>query len=130
MTHDRSRQGDDALQESAGLWERTSAGGREYIGGRTPDDADIVLPAGSLVMVFPNASDNSRAPAFRLLFAPPQDGRPRRAGSGGGAFSHLKTGAPPPGPADPTRGHQPRRRDRAAGHAHGRRRSPVLGPAP
>ena len=107
MTHDRSRQGDDALQEIAGLWERTSAGGRAYIGGRSPDDADIVLPAGSLVMVFPNASDNPRAPAFRLLFAPPQDSRPRPAGAGGGVFARLKTEAPPPRPANPTRGINP-----------------------
>ena len=107
MTHDRSRQGDDALQEIAGLWERTSAGGNAYIGGRTPDDADIVLPAGSLVMVFPNASDNPRAPAFRLLFAPPQDSRPRPAGAGGGGFARLKTEAPPPRPANPTRGINP-----------------------
>ena len=107
MTHDRSRPGDDGLQEIAGLWERTSGGGREYIGGRTPDDEDIVLPAGSLVMVFPNASDNPRAPAFRLLFASPQDGRPRPAGSGGGVFARLKTEAPPSRPAGPTRGTNP-----------------------
>ena len=107
MTHDHSRQGDDALQEIAGLWERTSANGREYIGGRTPDDEDIRLPAGSLLMVFPNASDNPRAPAFRLLFAPPQDGRPQPADSGSGVFARLKTGAPPSPPADPTRGTNP-----------------------
>lgn len=105
MTHDRSRQSDDALQEIAGLWERTSAGGREYIGGRTPDDADILLPAGSQVMVFPNASDNPRAPAFRLLFAPPRDDRTRPADVGVGSFARLKADAPPPRP--PARGTNP-----------------------
>ena len=107
MTHDRSRPGDDGLQEIAGLWERTSANGREYIGGRTPDGEDIVLPGGSQVMVFPNASDNPRAPAFRLLFAPPRDDRPQPAGSGGGTFARLKTAAPSPRPAGPTRGTNP-----------------------
>lgn len=107
MTHDRSRQDDDALQEIAGLWERTSANGREYIGGRTPDGEDIVLPAGSLVMVFPNTSDNPRAPAFRLLFAPPRNDQPQPAGAGGGMFARLKTGAPPSPPAGPTRGTNP-----------------------
>ena len=96
MTHDRSRLDSDALQEIAGLWERTSAGGRAYIGGRTPDDGDIVLPAGSLVMVFPNASDNPRAPGFRLLFAPPRDLPSPSAAADGGAFARLKASAPPP----------------------------------
>ncbi|MYD93283.1 MAG: hypothetical protein F4Y02_06255 [Chloroflexi bacterium] len=97
MTHDRSRPDSGALREIAGLWERTSAGGREYIGGRTPDDEDIVVPAGSLVMVFPNTSDNPRAPGFRLLFAPPGDHSSRAAGADGGAFARLKASAPPPG---------------------------------
>ena len=107
MTHDRSRQDGDALQEIAGLWERTSAGGREYIGGRTPDGEDILIPAGSLVMVFPNASDNPRAPAFRLLFSPPQGGRPQPAGTRSGGFARLKAPAPPPRPAGPTGGANP-----------------------
>ena len=98
MIHERSRPDSSTLQEIAGLWERTSAGGREYIGGRTPDDEDIVLPAGSLVMVFPNASDNPRAPAFRLLFAPPRDHPPRAAGSSGGAFARLKANPLPDRP--------------------------------
>ena len=105
MTHDRSSRGGDALREIAGLWERTSAGGRAYIGGRTPDDEDIVVPAGSLVMVFPTASDNPRAPGFRLLFAPPRDHPSQAAGADGGAFARLKAGAPParPTPAGGTR---------------------------
>ena len=107
MTPDRSRQGDDTLQEIAGLWERTSAGGRQYIGGRTPDDADILLPAGSLVMVFPNASDNPRAPAFRLLFAPPRDDRTGPADAAAGSFARLAAAAPPPRSPAPTRGTNP-----------------------
>ena len=107
MTSDRSRQEGDALQEIAGLWERTSAGGREYIGGRTPDDEDILILAGSLVMVFPNASDNPRAPAFRLLFSPPRDGRSQPAGDRSGGFARLKAAAPPPRPAGPARGAKP-----------------------
>ena len=96
MVQDRSRPDSGALQEIAGLWERTSAAGRAYIGGRTPDDEDIVVPAGSLVMVFPNASDNPRAPGFRLLFAPPRDDPSLAAGSDGGTFARLKASAPPP----------------------------------
>lgn len=97
MNHDRSRPGSNPLQEIAGLWERTSAGGRAYIGGRTPDDEDIVLPAGSLVMVFPNASDNPRAPGFRLLFAPPTEHAAGSADTDSGAFARLKASAAPPG---------------------------------
>ena len=107
MTHDRSRPDSGALREIAGLWERTSAGGREYIGGRTPDDEDIVVPAGSLVMVFPNASDNPRAPGFRLLFAPPGDHSSRAAGANGGAFARLKASASPPGRPTSTGGTNP-----------------------
>ena len=68
-----SRDRDDGLNEIAGLWERTSANGHDYIGGNTPQDEEIVLPPNSYVMVFPNDSDNPRAPAFRLLFSPPKD---------------------------------------------------------
>ena len=107
MTHDRSRSDSGALREIAGLWERTSAGGRAYIGGRTPDDEDIVLPAGSLVMVFPNTSDNPRAPGFRLLFAPPRDEPSLSAGSNGGAFARLKASAPLPGRPTATGGTHP-----------------------
>ena len=69
----------DGMQEICGLWERTSANGREYIGGRTPDDEDITIPAGSFCMVFPNESDNPRAPAFRLLYSLPREDGQRRA---------------------------------------------------
>lgn len=69
------------LQEIAGLWERTSSNGREYIGGRTSeDDGDITIPAGSFVMVFPNESQNPKAPAFRVLFSPPDPSYQRQSG--------------------------------------------------
>lgn len=69
-----SRPRADGLTEIAGLWERTSSNGNDYIGGNTPDDQEIVIPPNSFVMVFPNDnSDNPRAPAFRLLLAPPKD---------------------------------------------------------
>ncbi len=95
MSEERSRRGDDSLQEICGLWERTSANGREYIGGRTSDDEDITIPAGSFVMVFPNESENPRAPAFRVLFSPPRDDGPRPTPSGGSKFERFKSGAKP-----------------------------------
>lgn len=95
MSEEQSRRGDDSLQEICGLWERTSANGREYIGGRTPDDEDITIPAGSFVMVFPNESENPRAPAFRVLFSPPRDDGPRPAPSGESKFGRFKSGAKP-----------------------------------
>jgi len=95
MSDERFRRGDDSLQEIAGLWERTSANGREYIGGRTSDDEDITIPAGSFVMVFPNDSDNPRAPAFRLLYSPPRDDGPRAAPPAKGRFDRFKGGAKP-----------------------------------
>ncbi len=95
MNDDRVRRGDDSLKEIAGLWERTSANGREYIGGRTSDDEDITIPAGSFVMVFPNESENPRAPAFRVLFSPPRDDRPRTAQPATGRFERFKSGASP-----------------------------------
>lgn len=95
MNDERYRRGDDNLQEIAGLWERTSANGREYIGGRTSDDEDITIPAGSFVMVFPNDSDNPRAPAFRLLYSPPRDDGLRAAPPTKGRFDRFKGGAKP-----------------------------------
>lgn len=85
-----SQRTNDGLIEVAGLWERTSANGREYIGGRTPDEEDITIPAGSFVMVFPNESDNPRAPAFRLLYSPPRDDQPQQAPRRSGAFDRFK----------------------------------------
>jgi len=68
-----SSQRKDGMNEVCGLWERTSANGREYIGGRLDEKSgDVTIPAGSFVMVFPNDSDNPRAPAFRLLWSPPK----------------------------------------------------------
>lgn len=111
-----SGQRENNLQEVAGLWERTSANGREYIGGRTSeDDGDITIPAGSFMMVFPNESDNPRAPAFRLVFAPPdpnyqknnggerktgQFDKFKRPGSGGGASQAAAAPAQQAAPAD------------------------------
>lgn len=82
------------MQEVCGLWERTSANGREYIGGRSPDDEDITIPAGSFCMVFPNESDNPRAPAFRLLFSPPNEDGQQRAQpqQRRGSFDRFKSG--------------------------------------
>ncbi len=98
MNDDRFRRGgDDGLQEIAGLWERTSASGREYIGGRSPDDQDITIPAGSFLMVFPNDSENPRAPAFRLLFSVPREGGTAPAPSTRGRFDKFKGAAAPPG---------------------------------
>ncbi len=97
MNDERFRRGDDSLQEIAGLWERTSAGGREYIGGRTSEEQDITIPAGSFVMVFPNDSDNPRAPGFRLLFSPPREGGSAPAAPAKGRFDKFKgTAAPAP----------------------------------
>ena len=110
MQNDNPRRRSDGLKEIAGLWERASANGRAYIGGRTPDDEDLVLPAGSLVMVFPNDSDNPRAPAFRLLFAPPRDDQPGASATpGGDGFARLKAGGQPAPatPATPARGRSP-----------------------
>ena len=96
MERGRSPRGDDKLQKIAGLWDRTSANGRAYISGRTPDDEDIVLPAGSMVMVCPNESDNPRAPAFRLLFAPRRVDRPHHpTDSGGAARARRQAGGEP-----------------------------------
>ena len=91
----------DGLQEIAGLWERTSANGREYIGGRSSDEEDITIPAGSFVMVFPNDSDNPRAPSFRVLFSPPRDDQPQPAPARKGAFDRFK-GDPVQQQAQPT----------------------------
>ena len=109
MERGRSRHGDDTLQEIAGLWERTSASGRAYIGGRTPDNEDIVLPAGSMVMVFPNESANPRAPAFQLLFAPRRLDQPHHPTDSGGATpARRKAGGEPlPRPAFRSRGTNP-----------------------
>lgn len=62
----------DGMDELAGLWERKSANGREYLGGRTKED--MTIRAGSFVMVFPNESNNPKAPSFRALVSPPKDG--------------------------------------------------------
>ena len=61
----------DKMTEIAGLWERTSAGGNEYLGGKTSEE--ITIPKGAFVMVFENKSDNPKAPTFRVLYAMPRD---------------------------------------------------------
>ena len=70
---------DSSMIELCGLWERTSQNGREYIGGRVADGEDLTIPAGSFVMIFPNESDNPKAPSFRALFSPPRDGDGQRS---------------------------------------------------
>ena len=104
-----SRHGDDTLQEIAALWERTSVNGRAYIGGRTPDNEDIVLPAGSMVTVYPNESANPRAPAFQLLFARRRVDQPHHPTDSGGATpARRKAGGEPlPPPAFRSRGTNP-----------------------
>ena len=79
-TRDGSRS-DNTMAEICGLWERTSKNGREYIGGRVSDRADVIIPAGSFVMIFPNDSDNPKAPAFRAVFSLPDPDK-RRTGGG------------------------------------------------
>lgn len=76
MPTSSSRPRADGLTEIAGLWERTSANGGDYIGGNSPEDQEIVIPPNSFIMVFPNDSDNPRAPTFRVLFAPPRGHAP------------------------------------------------------
>ena len=64
------------LIEIGGLWEQTAKSGREYLGGKADDKGDTVIPAGSRLFVFANdGATHERAPAFRLLYAPP-DGDP------------------------------------------------------
>ena len=101
---------DSNIEEICGLWERTSSNGREYIGGRVSDeDGDITIPAGSFVMVFPNDSDNPKAPAFRLTYAPPGPNYQKPAATTG-AFNRFKAGggqaadAPAAGGAAPAGG--------------------------
>ena len=74
-----------------GLWPRTSNSGREYMSGNTKED--ITIPAGSFVMVFPNDSDNPKAPEMTVCYSlPREDGQqaPRRA-PGGSAFSRMRS---------------------------------------
>ena len=79
MNDERSRRGDDSLQEIAGLWERTSANGREYIGGRTSDDAVHSRDSGRFLR--DGVSDDSDNPrARRLAVVSPPRGR---RGAGG-----------------------------------------------
>ena len=130
MERGRSRHGDGTLHEIAGLWERTSASGRAYIGGRTPDNEDIVLPAGSMSWCSrTRALIPAHQPSGFCLRRADQPHRPTDPGSV--APARQKAGGGTIAPAGvPVEGHQPRGRDRTARHSRGRRGPPVLDPAP
>ena len=79
---------DSDLTDVGALWERTSANGNEYMGGNVEEE--VTIPAGAFLMVFPNNSENPKAPAFRVVFAPPKDDYQPRQKPSGGAFSKFR----------------------------------------